>query len=207
MSNLNLIAPPRFVAHATLLRLFARMAPNIQKVVSALVTSCANNQTTLAVLIRKRKQRIQNQYAVLNVLKRRWNVMLQASLFSILLLSSQCHVRAPRSCRRLTRNGGWWHLVWTSYSDRRFKQTFRVSGGTFQCILCQIRADILKQVVTEEPVSPECRLAICLYRLGRGDYLSTIAEMTGLAGPTICSITIEVSQESQGYQDAQDRKQ
>ena len=129
--SLNPIAPPRFVAHATLLRLFARMAPNIQKVVSALVTSCANNQTTLAVLIRKRKQRIQNQYAILHVLKRRWNVMLQASLFSILLLSSKCHVRAPRSCRRLTRNDGWWHLVWTSYSDRRFKQTFRVSRGTF----------------------------------------------------------------------------
>ena len=89
--------------------------------------------------------------------------MLQASLFSILLLSSQGHVRAPRSCRRLTRNGGWWHLVWTSYSDRRFKQTFRVSRGTFQYILCQIRADILKQVVTEEPVSPECRwLSVCI---------------------------------------------
>ena len=120
--------------------------------------------------------------------------MLQAFLFSILLLSSQGHVRVPRFCCYLTRNGGWWHLVWTSYSDRRFKQTFRVSIGTFQYILCQIRADILKQVVTEEPVSPECRLAICLYRLGRGDYLSTIAEMTGLAGPTICSITIEVSE-------------
>ena len=163
MSNLNPIAPPRFVAHATLLRLFARMAPNIQKVVSALVTSCDNNQTTLAVLIRKRKQRIQNQCAILHVLKRRWNVMLQASLFSILLLSSQGHVRAPRSCRRLNRNGGWWHLVWTSYSDRKFKQTFRVSRGTFQYILCQIRADILKQVVTEEAVSPECRwLSVCI---------------------------------------------
>ena len=89
--------------------------------------------------------------------------MLQASLFSILLLSSQGHVRAPRSCRRLNRNGGWWHLVWTSYSDRRFKQTFRVSRGTFQYILCQIRADIVKQVVTEEAVSPECRwLSVCI---------------------------------------------
>ena len=105
--------------------------------------------------------------------------MLQASLFSILLLSSQGHVGAPRSRRRLTRNGGWWHLVWTSYSDKRFKQTFRVSRGTFQYILFQIRADILKEVMTEEPVSPECRLAIFLYRLGRADYLSTIAEMTG----------------------------
>ena len=81
MSNLNPIAPPRFVAHATLLRLFARMAPNIQKVVSALVTSCANNQTTLAVLIRKRKQRIQNQCAILHVLKK--EVECHASGFSV----------------------------------------------------------------------------------------------------------------------------
>ena len=44
----------------------------------------------------------------------------------------------------------------------------------------------------EEPFSPECRLAICRYRLGRGDYLSTIAEMTDLASPTICSIKIQV---------------
>ena len=128
--------------------------------------------------------------------------MLQASLFSILLLSSQGHVRAPRSCRRLSRNGGWWHLVWTSYSDRRFKQTLRVSRGTFQYILCQIRADILKQVVTEEPVSPECRLAICLYRLGRGDYLSTKYSVP------LRDVNVMLwRQESQGYHDAQDRKQ
>ena len=60
-------------------------------------------------------------------------------------------------------------------------------------MLYQIRTDVEKQVVTEEPLSPECRLAICLYRLGRGDFLSPIAEMTGLACPTICSIAIEVS--------------
>ena len=70
----------------------------------------------------------------------------------------------------------------------------RVSRGTFQYILLRIRTDIEKQVVTEEPVTPECRLAICLYRLGRGDYLTTISEMTGLACPTICNITIEVSE-------------
>ena len=93
--------------------------------------------------------------------------MLQPSLFSILLLSTQYHVHATRSCRRLIRNGGWWHLVGTSYSDKRFKQTFRVSRGTFQYILYQFRADIEKQVVTEESLPAECRLAICLHRLGR----------------------------------------
>ena len=45
-----------------------------------------------------------------------------------------------------------------------------------------------------EPLSPECRLAICLYLSGRGDYLSTTAEMTGLACPKSCCIAIAVSE-------------
>lgn len=174
-----------------------KMAPNVQKAVSTFVASCpSSSYSALGNLVRKRKQRIQKQLSILHVLKSRWRILLQASLLSILLVSrpTKDHVRAQRSCRRLTRNDGWWHLVWTSYSNKRFKQTFRVSRGTFQYILLRIRADIEKQVVTEEPVSPECRLAICLYRLGRGDYLTTISEMTGLASPTICNITIEVSE-------------
>ena len=43
-------------------------------------------------------------------------------------------------------------------------------------------------------MSPECRLGVCLYRLGCGDYYYTIAELTGLGESTICSITIEVCQ-------------
>ena len=50
------------------------------------------------------------------------------------------------------------------------------------------------QTVTEEPLSPELRLAICLYRLGRGDYLYTIAEMAGLGVSTVCNIVQEVCQ-------------
>ena len=36
------------------------------------------------------------------------------------------------------------------------------------------------------------RLGLCLYKLGRGDYLYTIAEMSGVAQSTICKIVIEV---------------
>ena len=59
-----------------------------------------SSQCTLVKLIRKRKQRIRKQRAILHVLKRTWKVILQVSLFSILLLSkpSQDLVRAPRSC-------------------------------------------------------------------------------------------------------------
>ena len=42
------------------------------------------------------------------------------------------------------------------------------------------------------PIIPEKRLGICLYRLARGDYLSTVAEMAGLAESTVCKIVMKV---------------
>ena len=42
------------------------------------------------------------------------------------------------------------------------------------------------------PISPECRLAICLYRLGKGDYLYTIAELFGVGLATVDVIVKEV---------------
>ena len=50
------------------------------------------------------------------------------------------------------------------------------------------------QTVTEEPIMPALRLSICLYRLGRGDHLYTISEMSGLGISTVSSICQEVSQ-------------
>lgn len=108
---------------------------------------------------------------------------------------SQNTTALPRSSRRLLRNCGWQDLVWNNYSDARFKKTFRVSKRTFLYILDHIRHVIEHDSVNEAPVSPEQRLAICLYRLlGRGDYYYTISEMTSLGVSTICSIVIEVSQ-------------
>ena len=98
-----------------------------------------------------------------------------------------------RSCRRFDKNICWWEKVWQTYSDIRFKKTFRVTRRTFLFILQRIRHKLQKQDVTEEPISPEERLIICLYRLGRGDYYSTIAEMVGRGLSTVNSIVHEVS--------------
>ena len=98
-----------------------------------------------------------------------------------------------RSCRRFDKNTGWWEKVWQTYSDTRFKKTFRVTRRTFLFILQRIRSELQKQNVTEEPISPEERLGICLYRLGRGDYYYTIAEMVGRGLSTVNSIVHEVS--------------
>ena len=45
------------------------------------------------------------------------------------------------------------------------------------------------------PFPPEQRFAICLYRLGRGDYLYAIAEMVRLAESTVCQIGLRFAKQ------------
>ena len=59
-------------------------------------------------------------------------------------------------------------------------------------ILDKIRDNLVKDATTEELISPECRLAICLYRLARGDYYYTLSEISGLGTATIQPIVNEV---------------
>ena len=88
---------------------------------------------------------------------------------------------------------GWWNKVWNEYGDARFKKNFRITRGTFMYLLETLKVDLLKETVAEVPIPPEIRLAVCLYRLGRGDYLHTISELTGLGTSTVCEIIVEVS--------------
>ena len=92
-----------------------------------------------------------------------------------------------RSCRRLLRNTGLWENVW-NYSEARFRKTFRISRETFRYILDRIEAILVRQMLTEDPIKPDERIAICLYRLGRGDYFYTIAEVVGRGVSTVSSI-------------------
>ena len=49
----------------------------------------------------------------------------------------------------------------------------------------------LKSRHCEEPISPEFRLGLCLYILGRADYFYTISELSGLAP---CSVSTSVNE-------------
>ena len=142
-------------------------------------------------IAKRRKRRKQFVKGMTLLLKRR-QLMLKAMLVAMLLLLSRSQVAHHyRSCRRLLRNSGWWEKVWNHHDDKRFKQTFRVSRSTFNLILSRIRHKLERQTLCEEPISPELCLAICLYRMGRGDY--SIAEMVGLARPTVTMIVNEVN--------------
>ena len=133
---------------------------------------------------RRRTSGMFSESAQMLIALRRRRIALLLSLAGILLLSRKQNLATEmvhvRSCRRLLRSNGWWEMVWTTYTDERFKKTFRISKNTFSFILNRIRNDLERQTVNEDPISPECRLGICLYRPGRGDYYYTIAEMAGL---------------------------
>ena len=136
--------------------------------------------TSIGVILKRRKGKIQK---ILDLLR----------LESFLLEHHGIQKNRQRTCRRFYRNNtNWWETVQQTYSEKRFKHTFRVSRNTFYFILSKIQHRIQKEFVVEEPISPEKRLAICLYRLGRGDYLYTIAELVGLAESTVCKIVLEV---------------
>lgn len=141
----------------------------------------------------KRKQKMQN---LVYLLLKRQQLLIVLALISLVLSATKIATTVPRmrSCRRKQRRTGWWQSVWNTYSEKRFKKTFRISRETFNFILEKISGDIQHGSFIEEPISPACRLGIALYRLARGDYYYTISEMTGFGVTTVCNITIEVSQ-------------
>ena len=131
----------------------------------------------------------------LNYLLSRRKRLLNVCFLSLVLVMTRANIAVTqnRSCHRLQRNTGWFDLVWSHYSDKLFKKTLRVSRETFNFILSRIRHILERDTVSEEPISSEFRLAVCLYRLSRGDYYYTIAEMTGSGVSTVCTICQKVT--------------
>lgn len=145
------------------------------------------------LLAKNKKRRAFLQNILVAAVARRRKMLRVAMLILVLCINMIRKRSVVRTCRRFVRNSGWWRLVWNDYSDDRFKKTFRISRNTFMYILEKVRHKLTKEIVAEFPVSPELRLAIFLYRCGRGDYLYSIAEMTGLGVSTICCIASEVA--------------
>ena len=140
-----------------------------------------------------RRRRKENLQKILHLLQARRMLLLQVCFLTTLLFSSENSI-AVRSCRRLPQHiYGWFEHLWHTYSDARFKKTFRVSKATFRFILGRIEHDLQRDTVAEDPIPPAFRLAVCLYRLARGDYYYTIAEMTGLGISTVCGIVSDVT--------------
>ena len=78
--------------------------------------------------------------------------------------------RRKRSCRRFVRNKGWWETVRDTFGPDRFSQTFRMCWETINFILDHVYDKMIKNTLVEEPIAPECRLAITIYKLAQASF-------------------------------------
>ena len=123
-----------------------------------------------------RRRRLKTQLALNSLNARRKRVLNFACL--LLLLISQRNITVPRpvcTCRRLKRNTGCWENVCNTSSKERFKKTFRVSPKTFIFILNCIEPFPIRQTVNRQRSAKPEACYFFLYRLGRRDYLYTMA--------------------------------
>ena len=141
--------------------------------------------------IRKKRKKMNTLITYITLRRRRLRNLLFLLLQNEALSQSYDRIRShhKKSCRRYLRNSGSFSNVW----DGRFKTIFRVSRETFTNILGFIRNDLQHEYLCKTPISPEERLGICLYRLGREDYYQAISELTGRGIATVRNITQEVS--------------
>ena len=113
-------------------------------------------------LIAKNRRRRLALHTALRTGYQRGQLLLQVACLTVLLLANNNGAAVlSRSYRCFQRNVGWFTNLWTTYSKKRFKETFRISRSTFKFLLGGIRNATEKDTVTEEPISPEGRLAIC----------------------------------------------
>ena len=93
-------------------------------------------------IISEHKRRRNMQQCIVTMSSVRRRMIMRTCFLAFLTLShmknnaTRIELRGrQRSCRRYTRNRGWWENVWHSYSERQSTKTFRVSRATFSFIL------------------------------------------------------------------------
>ena len=110
-------------------------------------------ETVLYTYMKQRKKwrrRRRNLIAgIIQSLKNRNEKLYQINFTCLTLLENQLFTKKRnRRFRRLPRtNTFWWEIVWNSYSDDLFKQTFRLSRFTFTFVLSQIDTNLWKNTL------------------------------------------------------------
>ena len=111
--------------------------------------------------------------------RRRFKLFIFASLFACNSIERRCWV-LPRSDR-------WFQIVETAFTDKEWYDNFRVSKATFQFIVSEIEAEIVrKNTAMRKAVSPRKRTAITLYYMSSTAEYRTIANLFGVSKSFVC---------------------
>ena len=142
------IARQPFQTSNRIIFLYRAKFPTLCQITRSLVSNMAdiNQQKKLAllktILDSRRRRRLLQQNILAYSVQRRQLILKVSAIVILLLCINQGRAITLRSCRRLRRHEGWWNNVWTTYGEKRFKKTFRVSRETFQYILSRVRHDL-----------------------------------------------------------------
>ena len=98
---------------------------------------------TRAIILKQifqiRKERRLRQLRILHYILSRRKKILQLCLTLLVVTSSKPETPLRiRSCRRLERTTNWWNSLWASYSEKRFRNTFRMPRNVFTLIHCRL---------------------------------------------------------------------
>ena len=87
-----------------------------------------------------------------------------------------------------TRNRTFLNDMASSWTDREWKQNFRVNKATFSLLCRELRGRLTRQSTVRDPLSVEQRVAISLWRLGTNVEYRTISHLFGVGISTVCVV-------------------
>ena len=76
----------------------------------------------------------------------------------------------------------------SSWTDREWKQNFRVNKATFSLLYRELRGRLIRRNTVRNPLSVEQRVAISLWRLGTNVEYRTISHLFGVGISTVCVV-------------------
>ena len=85
------------------------------------------------------------------------------------------------------RNSQWWENGYRQWSEEQFKKRLRVTRETFEFNLETV-TDAKETTKFKEPTSPQCQLALILYRLAHGCSYTIVGDLFRVAPSTTCTI-------------------
>ena len=91
------------------------------------------------------------------------------------------------------RNRSFWNEIAGNWSEREWKQNFRVNRATFQFLCRELQPHLEKSDAVRTPLPLEQRVAICLWRLGTNVEYRTISHLFGVGISTVCVAVHDVS--------------
>ena len=135
------------------------------------------------------KKKSQELWRLMNrTRKRRWRYFMS---IAVLLLTMP---PIDRKVWTLPRSGQWFDMAVTEFSDKEWRENFRLSKETFMYVVSMVGENVSrKDTKLRKAVSTQKRIAIALYFIGSTAEYRTIANLFGVSTSFVCKCIKDVA--------------